>query len=211
MGGANCRFHSPVITGSFNYADDQESVKLHLLLDWMQWRGKCRQDGFYFKNSFHLTHFVHLENTRWKLELEQVCIYMALVTVPILTVQLFWFWPAIASKSGRSACLLRWIGRWLSVFYCLSGCRCLCRGCPAISPSWASVSLVACDLVQCFWVCFFFFPLEKNQLLSVFLRIWQWNDLLLMQVILRTKEVILVTRSLAARHSCLPQSRVPSS
>ena len=82
---------------------------------------------------------------------------MALVTVPILTVQLFWFWLAIASKSGRGACLPRWIGRWLLVFYCLSGCRCLCRGCPAISPSWASVSLVACDLVQCF-----FFPLWRS-------------------------------------------------
>ena len=32
-----------------------------------------------------------------------------------------------------------------------------------------------------------------------------------MQVILRTKEVILVARPLAARHSCLPQLRVPSS
>lgn len=107
MGAANCRFHSPVITDSVNYADNQESVKLHLLVDWMQWHGKCRRDGFYFKNSFHLTHFVHLENTRWKLELQQTCIDMALVTVPISAVRLFWLWPAIASKSGRSACLPR--------------------------------------------------------------------------------------------------------
>lgn len=107
MGGANCRFHSPVTTDSVSYADNQESVQLHLLVDWMQWRGKCRRDGSYFKNSFHLTHFVHLENTRWKLELQQMCIDMALVTVPISTVQLFRLWPAIASKSGRSACLPR--------------------------------------------------------------------------------------------------------
>ena len=35
---------------------------------------------------------------------------------------------------------------------------------------------------------FFFFPLEKNQLQSVFLRIWQWDYYFLMQVILRTKK-----------------------
>lgn len=161
MGGTNCRFHSSVITDSFNYADSQESVKLHLLVDWMQWSGKCRQDGFQFKNSFHLTHFVCLKKTLWRLELQQMCSHMALVTGSILTVQFLWFWPACCHFQVWQECLPAQMQRQVA-----SGLLSEWMQVLIVSPSWASVSLVACGLVQCLFV---FFPLEKNQLQFVFL------------------------------------------
>lgn len=101
---------------------------------------------------------------------------MALATVSIFTIQLFRFWPVIAFKSGMSAYLPGWIGRWLSVFHCL----------------WVDLSAYIEAALQsllrghvsCLWFDSVSFTREE-QLLPVYLRIWQWNDLILTwQVIL---------------------------
>lgn len=91
------------------------------------------------------------------------------------------------------------LSRWLSVFYCiwvdLSAYK---EAALQSHPYWPSVSLVAC-------VQFFSFPSDKNQLLPVFLKISQWNDLILMQVILRLGKSSLWPGILPSRHSRLPQ------
>lgn len=144
MGGTNCRFQSSVITDSFNHADNQESAQLHLLVDWMPWSGKCGQDYFYFENSFYLNiHFCvsrkHTLESRITTDVYSYgtgdCVHFYNSIVPVLACHRFQVWHE---------CLSAWMNRQVafSLSLSLSGSKCLHRGCPAISPSWACLLLV---------------------------------------------------------------------
>lgn len=207
MGGTNCRFHSSVITDSFNYADNQESVKLH----WMQWSGKCRQDGFYFKNSFRLTHFVHLEKTLWKLELQQMCSHMAVVTRSILTVQLLWFWPACCRFQVWQECLPAQMNRQVASGILSEWMQVLMQRLPC------SLSLMGICFLVCLWFgsmsffFFFFFHWRRTSFNLYFSESDSEISTTFSCKSFQDEEVILVARPLAARYSHLPQSHMPSS
>lgn len=146
-------------------------------------------------------HLVCLENILWKVELQQMYYsYDIGDSVHFLQFDCSGSGLSVLSSLAQQLPSLdKAISRWLSVFYCLWADLSTYKEAALQShPYWPSVSLIAC-------VQFLSFPSDKNQLPPVFLKISQWNHLILMQVILRLGKSSLRPGILPIRHSQLPQ------